>query len=481
MKKNKILLAGLMIMASIGLTACGNPLKTLPEVSEDNLVDKYDEDEKTYGNQAVDRLMKELTKSDAIYGDVTSIVVYDREDNEDSKDKSELSLEIASETDAAEYVQYYTVTMKYDSDNKEWKAKDYEPAKKKDTEIELSADINEDDVYNILTNYVYSDYVDDNYIYFSDAEITDVTINDVKVGDFEDRAVSCTYDVTFIANYYSYCYTIDATFDCYFNPNSIAASSDEKKTDIAYATAGYPFKYIDDEYFSVAGYSMSLVEKELDESIAEFLSEEAMLEGAIEYGINRGYYYDFYITEDNILSYETREDGFYVDSYYAYRYLTVDVQIDEGITQQADVYASYYYSDSDGWYCDYATVSWAYDDNYDYAYDIDSSFKGTYEGEVHFYDDDYLGDIKINVTSASKKGIEGTVQYAAAGQDIDEAKEIPFEATYEPYYMELKLTLEDDIKYKKYYDYSYIYLYYNAEEGTWSSSSWDSILINVAK
>ena len=92
MKKNKILLAGLMIMASIGLTACGNPLKTLPEVSEDNLVDKYDEDEKTYGKQAVDRLMKELTKSDAIYGDVTSIVVYDREDNEDSKDKSELSL-----------------------------------------------------------------------------------------------------------------------------------------------------------------------------------------------------------------------------------------------------------------------------------------------------------------------------------------------------------------------------------------------------
>ena len=92
--KKKSLLAGLMLVAALGLTACGNPLKSLPEVSDENLVESYDDDKETYGNAAVDRLVKQFKKDDILKGDITSLVVYDREDNEESKEKSELSVEL---------------------------------------------------------------------------------------------------------------------------------------------------------------------------------------------------------------------------------------------------------------------------------------------------------------------------------------------------------------------------------------------------
>lgn len=114
--KKKIILAGLLCCMCLGLTACGNPLKQLPEALDENI---YDTEEGTTGNEAADEIIDVLTDEDedGIDGDVTAFAVYDRDDDEEDKDQSDLSVEIVIETDDFEYTGYYIVTMKYDKED----------------------------------------------------------------------------------------------------------------------------------------------------------------------------------------------------------------------------------------------------------------------------------------------------------------------------------------------------------------------------
>ena len=56
--KKKLMVALAAVMAACALTACGNPLKSLPEVGSDNLVDLVDENEDK--NQAAAAILKKL-------------------------------------------------------------------------------------------------------------------------------------------------------------------------------------------------------------------------------------------------------------------------------------------------------------------------------------------------------------------------------------------------------------------------------------
>ena len=116
--KKKLMVALAAVMAACALTACGNPLKSLPEVGSDNLVDLVDENEDK--NQAAAAILKKIKKDDLAIGDVEEVTVYDRKDDEDGKEKSDVYVQITSESDMASYTTYYVFTMKYDSDSKDW-------------------------------------------------------------------------------------------------------------------------------------------------------------------------------------------------------------------------------------------------------------------------------------------------------------------------------------------------------------------------
>ena len=105
--KKKIMFLFATVCLCAGLTACGNPLNDLPEATGENI---YDAEEETTGNELADDIIDELMDQGALSGDrIVSFVVNDRDDNEESKERSELYIEVTTESDTMEYVYYYVV------------------------------------------------------------------------------------------------------------------------------------------------------------------------------------------------------------------------------------------------------------------------------------------------------------------------------------------------------------------------------------
>lgn len=457
--KKKSLLAGLMLVAALGLTACGNPLKSLPEVSDENLVESYDDDKETYGNAAVDRLVKQFKKDDILKGDITSLVVYDREDNEESKEKSELSVELQCETDIADYTEYYVVTMKYDSENKEWKVKETEPDKKEDKEVKVKYEISDEKASSILKDYIYSVSKDNYYINLSDGDITDISIDDPEA-EVVDGSVTVRYPVDVTVNYYNYIYELSATLVC-----NVYTETDSYRY-------GYELEsFKNDSIYYYSYEDLAVNSAELDPEVEKLLSEDIMFEAAIDdFDALYTYYYTFDVTADDIVSYTTTD--FTISSSSAQRNLAADVKITDGITEQYYMNITYYYSDADGWYYSYLYDGHNYDDNGNYYVDIDNSFKGSYTGEVSVGKDD-VGEISINVTGIDGTTLTGDAEFG--GSTVD------FTATYDAYSHYISFDFDEDIKFKKHYSYDYLTLYYDKETDSWRTTDYASLQMQLSK
>lgn len=172
--KKRFILAGILLTMCMGLTACGNPLKQLPEATEENI---YNEDEETTGNEAADEIIDVLTDEDegGIDGDVVSFMVYDREDNEDSKKKSDVYVEIVIETDEYEFTGYFIVEMKYD-DEDGWEVKDFEEDDDEDSIVKPLEGADEETVWDTIYYSLDSFYVGDEYFYIGSSNMGDVEI-----------------------------------------------------------------------------------------------------------------------------------------------------------------------------------------------------------------------------------------------------------------------------------------------------------------
>lgn len=180
--RKKVWLMGIMACLCVGLTACGNPLKQLPEATGENI---YDADEDTTGNKVADDLLDDLLEEAELNGDVTSFVINDRDDNEDSKERSELKVELTIEIDTLEYVYNYVVDCKY-SDGK-WVMKDFSMDEDEDSTVTPLVEVTQDQVKDILVNMVsYYDYTPDDrsdnaYAEFSEDGIVEVKINSQEI------------------------------------------------------------------------------------------------------------------------------------------------------------------------------------------------------------------------------------------------------------------------------------------------------------
>lgn len=457
--KKKSLLAGLMLAAALGLTACGNPLKVLPEVSDDNFVEAYDDDKETYGNAAVDRLIKQLKKDDIIKGDLTSLVVYDRDDNEETKEKTELSVEVQCETDAASYTEYYVVTMKYDSENKEWKVKETEVDEKEDPEVVVNYEISDESASTIIKDYIYSFYADDYYINFNEGDIIEISIEDPET-EILDSQISVTYPVNMQVNYNSYIYDISTDLKC-----ALYTNLDTYKS-------GYEIETFKNDAIYYINYDEVKVNSvELDPEVSKILGEDVMFETAFEdFDAFYSYYYDFDVTSKSVNSYESSDLEIYSTS--AQRHYLLDIKVTEGLFEQYYMDVTYYYDNTNGWYYSYLNDGHNYDDSYNYVVSIDNSFKGSYTGSVNVRNTD-CGDITFNVNGIDGNTITGTVEFDKSTVD--------FTATYDAFYHYFDFRFDEKIKFKKNYSYDYLSLYYDQETDTWRSSDYSSLQVQIGK
>lgn len=226
-----------------------------------------------------DDLLEDLMDEAGIPGDVTSFVINDRDDNEDSKERSELKVELTTETDTLQFVYNYVVDCKY-SDG-EWVMKNFSMDEDEESTITPLVEVTQDQVKDILVNkvsnydYTPDDWYDNASFEFSEDGIVDIKINSQKIepavistasapadnlkitvvwsngfcnytGDFE---LVCVYDLgSEIVDwrYQSFTHTSDYTQE--LTEETAAALSDEQMTaDLA----GYPL--ITDSYNFNAG------------------------------------------------------------------------------------------------------------------------------------------------------------------------------------------------------------------------------------
>ncbi len=455
--KKRIVLSGFILAAALGLTACGNPLKSLPEVSDTNLVDLVDEDKEA--NDAAARIIKELDKNDSIIGEIESVVVYERDDDEKEKNKSEVSVEVVTTTDYAEYTYYYVVEMKYDKEEKYWKVKDSEPDKHEDMSIDIKTDAKAEKLIQDLVDYSYSIYAyyeDDSYNYEYFYPDSEDMFDNFKVGD-------CTVTEIVENQYYEIAYDVSFTIS-----NGFKYFDVEGQMYYEYAAPSY-YGY---EYYGYDYIDLIIKDTYLDPELEEVLSGEKMLQGAIDSGyITMGYYYydfDAPITKDMITSVEYGDIIFYSSSCCRPIYVTIEGAEGFAYYYELDVYYGFYNNE------------WSYDDCYVYTdYDrsptgysccINDNVLGTYTGSVYKNKETTVGTVEMVITSYNDYYVYGTFKYAPEGTSLDDVEPIEFEGTYYTSYYEIDLYLDDSFKIDK-NSVSYMYLYYDYNDLKWKTSS----------
>ena len=441
--KKKLLVAAFALVTAFALTACGNPLKSLPEVGEDNLVDLVDDDEE--GNPVAARILKELNKSDDINGDITEVTVYDREDGED-KDKSEIYVEVVSETDMAEYTTYHVVTLKYDKDDKEWRVKEIEADDDEDIQIEFVNGKSDEDIIDDIEYYEYYLYLDDGnttyYVYLTDDTIQSYEISAPTVDASDMSSIKIDYDVTMSLKDGAYFSDVEGTVTYYF-----------------YSYSG------GDEYLSYYDGTFDLVDKYIDPEIGDSLSDETMYSDFINEEYTVGYDVKYVISEDIITDYYFEDVNFYSD--YAYRYLYVTCEPVAGAWVTYKVYLEYDQASDGSYTFDWSSsyISYAYD------YGVTDDFEGTYSGMLYNDDDDACGTLELNVERTTEDGtFSGTLSVGGEETDVDGYLSTSSNGLY------IYVSLDDSIYYNPSdkWDYIYsMYLYADPDNtGAWVTDSY---------
>ncbi|MCR4584615.1 MAG: hypothetical protein K5686_02720 [Lachnospiraceae bacterium] len=275
--KTKKLVAVLAMTMAFGLTACGNPLKTLPEEGKDNVLQaELEEETEDLVDDIIDAINEgEYRAEDTEY---TSFVVTKRKDDEDEKTKSKMYVALTRDSEFASLTDYFIVDLKYSKD-RGWKVKGYErnTDESAGTKVEPIKGPSDDTIKNDLANYYlsYSDY--DNNIFFTLDNTADIVVSagTIKAGDdsgSEEAGVTEAPGLT----------------DGEYNLN-MPSSSSTYVTDFTYTLkngftyysgsgkVGYTLSNDGSEWRYYSGGLNGDLETTIDESVAEELSDDRMI------------------------------------------------------------------------------------------------------------------------------------------------------------------------------------------------------------
>ncbi len=452
--KKKLMVAFAAVMAAFALTACGNPLKSLPEVGSDNLVDLVDDNEDK--NQAAAAILKKIDKDALAIGDVEEVTVYDRKDDEDGKEKSDVYVQISSESDMASYTTYYVFTMKYDSDSKEWEVKKYEADEDEDIQVEFTSGMNDEDILDDIINKEYSIYVEDEegnyyYLYPTTDTVSDFTVSEPEITVDSPEHLYINYDVTMTITSGMYFYSVEGTVEYSF---WIEDGSE-------------------DLYFNYGDYE--LVSREIDPEIGDSLSDEQMIIDFDSCEFEIGYDNPYVVSSADFSDYYFND--IYFGSDYASRYLYYTLEVMDGVEVE---YYAYLYYDYDG--STYSLDKYSCYNYYNYETTYTDNILGTWSGDYieSYYNDDgekiATIDLVIDDYSNNQGYFYGTVYVTET--ESGETTESEFEGYYSSsgyLYIDMDETIYIYFDKEKHYEYFYyMYLYPQADGSLGYEGSWES-------
>lgn len=433
--KKKIVLLFTTACLCAGLTACGNPLNDLPEATGENI---YDAGEETTGNEFADDIIDKLMDEGVLLGDqIVSFVVNDRDDDEDSKERSELSVEITTESDTMEYVYYYVVDCKY-SDDRGWRIKEYELNEDEESTVSARTNVTEDDFVAAMER-ISSVYFGSTYVYFEDGEFTDITFRNEKIvpgiiGDYNNEYPTENLTVTF---------TLQSDF-CYFT----------RDIDMEYS-------YYNDQW-NMTNWELSEdYTTELTAETLEALSDERMLADLAEKSIyvRTG---DINVTDDLIDSYTFGDYSFSGNT--CYRDVEITLKGSDIYTINVSASYTYKYTDS-GWELSYVSPS---------LHAVEQNIAGNYSGTVHYSSGTAYATVYYSILEVNDDGtLSGALKWVPDGEDAATAELHTFTGKY---YMDIPyISIYLD---EQYYLGGWIYLYnetlyYNPIDQTLEASSLD--------
>lgn len=415
--RKKAWLIGIMACLCVGLTACGDPLKKLPEATGENI---YDAEEDTTGNDFTDDLLEDLMDEAGIPGDVTSFVINDRDDNEDSKERTELKVEITTETDTLEYVYNYVVDCKY-SDGK-WVLKDYEIDEDKESSITPLVEVTQDQMKDILVNGV---YYYDSYAQFSEDNIVEIKINSQKVesaviGSGSDPVDNLKITVVWTNGYCNY--TGDFELSCTYNLNSDSAE----------------WKYNYQSFTSTSDYT-----EEMTAETAAALSDEQMTADLAGYPLitdNYNFNTGLVLTED------TMESITFEDIEWSGTSCTRKANIilaDQSIFK-VHVIANFTYSyNGSEWNLNSIKYSPGYYDGMNDCWASDNDLAGNYSGAVRNNDGTQYATIYYSILTVNADGsLSGVLKLVPNGKDPASVTALEFTGSYNEKSMFVEVTFD---------------------------------------
>ncbi len=422
--RKKIWLMGILACLCVGLTACGNPLKKLPEATGENI---YDAEEDTTGNDFADDLLEDLMDEAGIPGDVTSFVINDRDDNEDSKERTELKVEITTETDTLEYVYYYVVDCKY-SDGK-WVLKDYEIDEDEESSITPLVEMTQDQVKEILVNrVVYYDYTPDDwsdnaFFEFSENDIVEIKINSQKIdpaviGSGSDPIDNLKITVVWTNGFCNY--TGDFDLACTYNLNS-------ESVEWRYQSFTHSSNYT----------------QEMTEETAAALSDEQMTADLAGYPlITDSYNFNtgLVLTEDTMESI-TFEDIVWSDTSCTRK---AEIILADQNIFKVHVIANFTYSyNGSEWNLNSIKYSPGYYDGMNDGWASDNDLVGNYSGAVRNKDGTQYATIYYSILTVNADGsLSGVLKIVPNGTDPASVTALEFTGSYNEKNMFVEVTFD---------------------------------------
>lgn len=451
--RKKVWLMGILVCLCVGLTACGNPLKKLPEATGDNI---YDADEESTGNDFADDLLDDLMDEGGIPGEVTSFVINDRDDNEDSKERSELKVELTTETDTLQYVYNYVVDCKY-SDG-EWTMKNFSMDEDEESTITPLVEVTQDQVKDILVNKIsYYDYTPDDWydnasFEFSEDGIVEIKINSQKIEPAVISTASVPADNLKITVVWTngFCnYTGDFDLVCVYDLGS-------EIVDWRYQSFTHTSDYT----------------QELTEETAAALSDEQMTADLAGYPlITDSYYFNtgLVLTEDTMESI-TFEDLVWSSTSCTRR---ADIVLADQSIFKVHVIADFTYSyNGSEWNLNSVKYSPGYNDGMNNCWASGNDLVGNYSGIVRNNDGTQYATAYYSVLTVNADGsLSGVLKFVPNGKDPASVEAVNFTGAYSETKMFLEIDLEKYVRAQygtgwSYNDFRKVYLRYNVATNT---------------
>lgn len=431
--KKKFLFAVIVTVTCLTLTACGNPLKLLPEADGENI---YNADEKTTGNEAADTIISALKKDEVIDKKISEFSVEDREDKE-SKEKSLIEVCVVYENKEASFEKHFDVTMKYDEDDKEWNVKEYVEDIKSSV-VKPKKGVDEETLKHDILLYAPSPKLGDKSVYLKDGSF------ELKVEkdnlDYDKKQSRATDEVK-----------VNVTIDdgiCIYE-TSLKAS------------------YYFSNYYNYSG---------------EYEWNHDAIEWSEDYTVEYSDTFKEYFTPDNMIKNIESRDLYILNDYYS---LTVDLfddysfdepEVDGGIVKVPGT-AHFKNNVLMDVYLDFTMTFYAYSEPYEFGgYDGSPTIRADYSNMqvevVSRVFDKYdntkeLGDLYIKFDSVSASDITGTLVYTP---DNGSEQEISFTGAEYASWGEqvpgmISLTLDEEVTWEKYSRTDTIYLSYDPITG----------------